>query len=73
MTLVAAPEHQITVKKEKNGPVRAEAIIGGRPAVLEKMYIDASEGLTGPKVKYIDLYGKDLQTGEKRREKIVPK
>jgi len=73
MTLVAAPEHQITVKKEKNGPVRAETIIGGRPSVLEKMYIDASEGLTGPKVKYIDLYGKDLQTGEKRREKIVPK
>jgi len=73
MTLVAAPEHQITVKKEKNGPVRAETIIGGRLSVLEKMYIDASEGLTGPKVKYIDLYGKDLQTGEKRREKIVPK
>ncbi|MFI5294839.1 MAG: DUF4833 domain-containing protein [Thermodesulfovibrionales bacterium] len=73
MTLIAAPEHQITVKKEKKGPVRAEAIISGRPAVLEKMYINASEGLTGPKVKYIDLYGKDLQTGEKRREKIVPK
>jgi hypothetical protein len=34
MTLVAAPEHQITVKQEKDA-VRAEVVIDGRPAVLE--------------------------------------
>jgi hypothetical protein len=72
MTLVAAPERQITVKKEKDA-VRAEAVIDGRPAVLEKMYINASSGLMGPKVHYIEVYGKDLQTGEDRREKLVPK
>ena len=72
MSLVAAPERQITVKKEKD-VVRAEAVIDGRPAVLEKMYINASGGLTAPKVHYIEVYGKDLQTGEERREKMVPK
>ena len=72
MTLVAAPEKPIIVKKEKE-TVRAEAIIDGRPAVLEKIYIYASDGLMGPKVHYIDVYGKDLQTGEERREKMVPK
>jgi len=72
MTLVAAPEKQIIVKKEKE-TVLAEAVIEGRPAVLEKMYINASDGLTGPKVQYIEVYGKDLQTGEKLREKMVPK
>ena len=72
MTLVAAPEKQITVKKEKNA-VRAEAVIDGRPSVLEKLYINASDGLTGPKVQYVEAYGKDLKTGEKRREKMVPK
>jgi hypothetical protein len=72
MILVAAPERQITVKQDKD-TVRAEAIIDGRPAVLEKMYINASDGLTGPKVHYIEVYGKDLQTGEKRHEKMVPK
>jgi hypothetical protein len=71
MTLVAAPEKQITVKKEKE-TVRAEAVINGRPVVLEKMYINASDGLTGPKVQYIEVHGKDLQTGEKLREKMVP-
>jgi len=72
MTLAADPERQITVKKDKD-VVRAEAVIAGRPAVLEKMYINASDGLTGPKVHYIEVYGKDLQTGEKCREKMVPK
>ena len=72
MTLVAAPERQITVKKDKDA-VRAEVVIAGRPAALEKMYINASDGLTGPKVHYVEVYGKDLQTGEKCREKMVPK
>ena len=72
MTLVTAPERQITVKKEKD-VVHAEAVIDGRPAVLQKLYINASDGLTGPKVQYIEVYGKDLQTGENRREKMVPK
>ena len=72
MTLMAAPQQQITVKKAGDA-VRAEAVIDGRQAVLEKMYIKASDGLTGPKVEYIMLYGKDLKTGEKRSQKIVPK
>ena len=72
MTLVAAPQQQITVKKEGDA-VRAEGVIDGQPAVLEKLYIKASDGLTGPKVEYIELYGKDLETGGKRYQKIVPK
>jgi hypothetical protein len=71
MTLVAYPEHQITVKQEKDA-VRAETVIDGRPALLEKIYINASEGLFGPTVMYIEVYGKDLQTGETLREKLVP-
>jgi hypothetical protein len=72
MTMVAVPEHQITVRQEKD-TVRAEVIIDGRPAVLEKMYIHASEGLFMPTVLYIEVYGKDLQTGEMLREKLVLK
>ena len=72
MTVAAAPRQQFTVKKEGD-TASAEVVIDGRPAVLEKMYINASDGLTGPKVHYIELHGKDLQTGEKRFEKIVPK
>jgi hypothetical protein len=72
MTLVAAPQWPITVKQDGNA-VRAELVIDGRPAVVEKMYINASDGLLWPEVHYIELYGIDLQTGEKRFEKITPK
>ncbi len=72
MIMVAAPQGPITVKKEGNA-VRAELVIDGQPAVLEKMYINASDEEPWPKVHYIELYGIDLQTGEKRFEKIVPK
>ena len=72
MSLMAAPGQQITVKKAGDA-IRAEVVISGRQAILEKIYIDASDGLTGPKVHYIMLYGKDLKTGGKLSQKIVPK
>ena len=70
MTMVAVPESPISVKKVGSS-VRAELVIDGKPAVLEKMYIDATEGLTGPTVNYIKVYGKDLKTGKKLFEKVV--
>jgi hypothetical protein len=72
MTLVSVPQGQITVKKDGDA-VRAERAIDGHPAVLEKIYINASDGLLGPKVHYIELHGKDIKTGEKRFQKIVQK
>jgi hypothetical protein len=60
------------VRKEGEA-VRSEGVTDGGPAVLEKMYIMASDGLMGHKVQYIGLYGKDLPTGGKRYQKIVPK
>lgn len=72
MTLAAAPWMKLAVKKAGSA-VRLEGPINGRPAVLEKMFIQSRGGLLGPKVQYIDLYGKDLATGEACRERILPK
>jgi hypothetical protein len=72
MILKGDPQHPITVKREGDA-IRAEVVIGGRQAVLEKIYINASDGLMGPKVHDIVLYGKDLKTGGKRSQKIVQK
>ena len=71
MTVVAVPERKITVKKAGDA-VHAELVIDGQPAVIEKIYIEATAGLLGPKVHYVELSGKDLETGEERVEKIVP-
>ena len=72
MTLVAVPQGPITVRKDGDA-VRAELVIDSHPAILEKIYINATDGLLGPTVHYIELYGKDLKTGEKRYQKIVKK
>ena len=72
LTLAAAPWIPLSVKKTGD-TVRAEAAINGRPAILVKMFIQARARLLGPKVEYVELYGKDLQTGEDCREKITPK
>jgi hypothetical protein len=72
MTLMAVPQGQITVRKEGK-TVRAELVIDGRPSVMEKIYINATDGLFGPKVNYIELYGKDIKTGENRHQKITKK
>ena len=72
LTLAAAPWLPMAVRKA-GGAVRVEAKINGRTAVLERMFIQAREKLLGPKVEYIELFGKDLLTGEACSEKILPR
>ena len=51
---------------------RATVIIDGALTYFEKMYIDASLKGLSLKVRYVELYGEDMQTGEARYEKFVP-
>lgn len=57
---------------ERNGVFRAETPIDGRPAYLEKLFIRSIEGGLRPKVEYIEFFGVDAETGEKRYEKFIP-
>lgn len=72
LTLAAAPWMPMAVKKAGDA-VRVEVKINERTAVLEKMFIQAREKLLGPKVEYIELFGKDLLTGQACSEKILPR
>ena len=71
MTLAAYPKREISVR-QTGTVVRAEILIAGKPSLLEKLYINSTEGRFLPKVNYIELFGKDLETGEKRYEKLLP-
>ncbi len=51
---------------------RALIDIDGRRAILTRIYIFAEEGGILPKVKYLELFGFDLETREKRYEKYLP-
>ena len=71
MALAASRKREITVR-QTGTVVRAEMVIDGKPSILEKVYIDSTEGRFRPTVNYVELFGKDLETGEKRHEKLLP-
>ena len=54
------------------GVYRAFMEIDGRQALLDKIYIFAKETLFLPSVKYLELYGVDVETGEEVYEKLIP-
>jgi len=70
INLVAFPGRTVTVvQKGKENP-RAEVIINGRNAVLEKIFIKTLKDKIFPKVDYIELFGKNISTGNDCEEKI---
>jgi hypothetical protein len=73
IVLVALKDRQIIIERI-NGSFRALVSINGRQSILEKVYIESKERLTGlPKVLYIDLFGWAKEKGLPMRERILPK
>ena len=71
--LVALNEREIIVEK-MNGSFKAVISINSERSILERVYIESKEGLTGlPKVLYIDLFGWTKESGFPMRERIIPK
>jgi hypothetical protein len=61
----------ITVRREGDG-YRALIRIDGAESYLEKIFIHATGKGMSTTVDYIELYGDDAGTGDKRYEKVVP-
>ena len=56
-----------------DGFYKAIVSIAGEPSVLEKVWIDSKERLTGlPKVFYVELFGRTTQANLPVRERIIP-
>jgi hypothetical protein len=72
MALAADREREITVY-QKDDKVTAEIMISGRPAILTKLFVNSNDGGILPSVNYIELFGRDIMTGEQRYEKLQPK
>jgi hypothetical protein len=71
MDLVADIQRKIKVYKA-NGRYRAETLIDGRPAFIDRIYIESTEGGMRPKVKYMEFFGKGIKTGSTLYEKFIP-
>jgi len=72
---------EINMKAEVGQPIRvirigdeyrATITIDGAPSYFEKMYIDATRDGWSLEVHYVELFGKDMKTGEARYEKRFP-
>ena len=61
----------IRIIREEN-QYRATVPIDGSPSYLEKVYVQASRKGLFVKVESIELFGKDMKTGEARRQKFFP-
>ena len=71
--LVVLKGREIIVEK-MNGSFGAVVSINGKQSILEKVYIESKERLTGfPKVLFIDLFGWTKERGFPMRERIIPK
>ena len=69
--LVATDKRDFLLKQE--APFRAAiyTTINGKPAKLGHLYIFADNSGFWPKVKYIELFGKDITTGKSVYEKMI--
>lgn len=71
LKLVAQKQREISIVRQGD-TVQAEAVIGGRRARLQKMYVNTHKVLAVPTVKYIELFGVDVATGESVSERVTP-
>jgi hypothetical protein len=71
LDMVAGLGAPIRVQRVGEG-FKAVIDIDGRPSRLEKIYVDASGKWLSVKIGYIELYGRDLETGEETYQRFIP-
>jgi len=67
--LVAYKDRKVNLKK-KSGQWIATMKINGKECQLSNIYVYADESGLAPDVQYVDLYGQDLNTGNKEHERF---
>ena len=72
LDMVAAIERPIEVVRVDGG-WRALCRIDGRPAWVERVFVQSEKGFVGRKIVHIDFAGVDVETGERRTERLMAK
>lgn len=72
IVVVAMKDRNIMIEKSAKGYM-AIILISGKESILEKIYVESEERMLGlPKVNYVDLFGRNLQTDVSVKERIIP-
>gem|GEM_PF-224298 len=72
MTLVSYKKESFDLYIDESGHARANFEIDGREAIIEKIFVQASETSWLPKVDFVELFGTDPVTGDPVYQKIYP-
>ena len=73
LLLAALKDREIVVEKLE-GSFKAIVAINGKVSILERVYVETKERLTGlPKVLYLDLLGRTKEAGIPIKERVLPK
>jgi hypothetical protein len=72
LKMVADGDRPIRVYRHE-GYYCAETRIEGRPAFIQTIYVKSTETALLPRVDFIDFNGIDVETGEPRHERHVPR
>lgn len=68
--LVAYDGRKLLLKPKADGRYAAFLPIAGKPAELTHIYVYADESGWWPDVKYVDLFGREAETGRPLRERF---
>jgi hypothetical protein len=71
LRMKAGLDREIRVVPGEEG-YRAELLIDGRPAYVDRIFIQSIEGGVLPEVEYIDFWGTDVEPKEPRYERRGP-
>ena len=71
MELVSQRRRDIHVYRDGD-IVRAETLIDGQPAYLQKVFVSARHLVVIPTPDYVEMFGVDVKTGAPRSEKVRP-
>lgn len=71
--LVANKKRDFKLFQKKPFEANIHTLINDKMSYLEHMYIEADNSGVWPKVKFIELFGTDISTGENTYEKIITK
>jgi hypothetical protein len=70
LKLIALARRVVRIR-QRGARWHATLAIGGRPAILRRVWVESESTILGPRVRWVDLYGTDERTGERLVERIA--
>lgn len=70
--LKAFDKRIINLLIDNKGKAKAQIIINGQTAILNRMYIKANDKGLNTSVEYIEIFGTDTKNNKEIKEKIIP-